>query len=442
MARLALAHMPRTTNGLVINIHRLHEAGIAGHVRGRTIFQSVDGTHQSAPYAPNTVLSRDAGQPDRRRLAMKHEIDTTSLMTLLPLFVRAEDALARLDERALRSSIADGFSERRHFFDAVGALWVAGELVHLEDLVLHDAHMDARTPSHELTIAHAVLRARRRIWTSDTYWALSETGMTVLTGIGGEQQRAPELKSAYRDHDNDDHEPDAPLATELAEIDAILERSSRLLDDLARGVREAKPEPTRPERADDRLALLDDEDWDEAARLREWRSVISIADALPPTLGAAVLFDAWEQIEPLRRQHWLGGLLVSGYLRQRGKITSHLFSFFAGLKTVRHERRRSRQRLVRLQSFLEAMVESADLGLKEMDRLSLAQQQMQMRFKDRRSNSSLPNLAQFVLSRPMVSSAMVARELKVSGRGALNLLNDIGIREITGRGRYRAWGII
>lgn len=373
---------------------------------------------------------------------MNHEIDATSLMTLLPLFVQAEDALARLDERALRSSIVEGFSERRHFFDAVGALWVAGELVHLEDLVLHDAHMDARTPSHELTIAHAVLRARRRIWTSDPYWALSEAGMTVLTGIGGEQQRAPELKSAYRDHDNDDHEPDAPLANELAEIDAVLARSSRLLDDLARGVRDTNPEPARQERPDDRLALLDDEDWDEAARLREWRSVIAIADAFPPTLGAAVLFDAWEQIEPLRRQHWLGGLLISGYLRQRGKITSHLFSFFAGLKTVRHERRRARQRLVRLQSFLEAMVESADLGMKEMDRLSLAQTQMQMRFKDRRSNSSLPHLAQFVLSRPMVSSAMVARELKVSGRGALNLLNDIGIREITGRGRYRAWGII
>jgi hypothetical protein len=88
------------------------------------------------------------------------------------------------------------------------------------------------------------------------------------------------------------------------------------------------------------------------------------------------------------------------------------------------------------------MMESADLGLKEMDRLLLAQTQMEMRFKDRRSNSSLPELARFVLSRPMVSSAMVARELRISSRGALNLLNDIGIREITGRGRYRAWGII
>ena len=90
----------------------------------------------------------------------------------------------------------------------------------------------------------------------------------------------------------------------------------------------------------------------------------------------------------------------------------------------------------------EPMAESAATGLKEMDRLSLARKQMELRFRDRRSNSSLPQLADFVLSRPMVSSSMVAKQLRVTSRGALNLLNEIGIREITGRGRYRAWGII
>jgi hypothetical protein len=98
--------------------------------------------------------------------------------------------------------------------------------------------------------------------------------------------------------------------------------------------------------------------------------------------------------------------------------------------------------LTRLLAFLEAMSESAATGLKEMDRLTLARTQMELRFRDRRSNSSLPQLADFVLSRPMVSSAMVAKQLKVTSRGALNLLNEIGIREMTGRGRYRAWGIL
>jgi hypothetical protein len=190
-----------------------------------------------------------------------YEIDTAQLKALLPLFVRAEDALARLDERALRSSIASGFSERRHFFDAIGAMWVAGELVHLEDLVLHDAHMDVRAPSHELTIAHAILRARRRIWTSEAPWALSDAGISVLTGIGGEQDRAPESKSAYPDHDEDDHEPDALLTAELAEIDAVLARSSRLLDDLARGSPQVVVAPLEPspDQNQDRLGLFDDE---------------------------------------------------------------------------------------------------------------------------------------------------------------------------------------
>ncbi len=33
-------------------------------------------------------------------------------------------------------------------------------VVHLEDLVLHDAEKDVRGPTHELTRAHVVLRTR------------------------------------------------------------------------------------------------------------------------------------------------------------------------------------------------------------------------------------------------------------------------------------------
>ncbi|EPE94985.1 RHE_PE00001 family protein [Rhizobium grahamii] len=376
---------------------------------------------------------------------MRYEIDSPLLISLVPAVVQAEDSLARLDERAARASVADGFGERRHFFDAVGALWVAGELVHVEDLVLHDAHMDTRAPSHELTIAHAVLRLRRRLWYAPPDWALSPSGLAILaSGVEGEGSGATKFAEPVAWQAEEDVHDDV-LSAELAEIDAILERSQRLLDSHHNAAAAAPAEQrdqTQEKRIDDPLGLFDDEEWDEAARLRAWRKTIAIADALPATLGAAVIFEAWERIEPLRRQHWLGGLLVSSYLRSRGKVTSHLFAFYAGLKMVRHEKRRARDRLTRLQAFLEAMVESAAAGLKEMDRLVLARTQMEIRFRDRRSNSSLPQLADFVLSRPMVSSAMVARELRVTSRGALNLLNDIGIREITGRGRYRAWGII
>jgi len=376
---------------------------------------------------------------------MRYDIDAATLQTLLPAIAGAEDALARLDERAARSPVGQGFAERSHFFDAAGALWVAGELVHVEDLVLHDAHMDSRAPSHELTIAHCVLRTRRRIETADPGWALSPTGLGVLTAstMEGEERASQAGGFAPSESEPDDQDDEAPLAAEIAELDALLARSQRVLDRHAGKTAEEEPaEVAPPQRDDDPLGLFGDDEWNEGERLQEWRGLIPFADQLPPSLAAAVLFDAWERIEPLRRQHWLGGLLIASSLRARGKVASHLFSFHTGLKQIRHERRRSRDRLTRLQAFLGAMRESAAAGLKEIDRLSLARKQMELRFRSRRSNSSLPQLADFVLSRPMVSAAMVARELGVTQRGALNLINEIGIREFTGRGRYRAWGII
>jgi len=62
---------------------------------------------------------------------------------------------------SFRAATAAGASAFRDAADAPG---LEGELVYREDLVLHDAHMDIRTPTHELTRAPAVLRARRRIF--------------------------------------------------------------------------------------------------------------------------------------------------------------------------------------------------------------------------------------------------------------------------------------
>lgn len=103
--------------------------------------------------------------------------------------------MARLDERLARSPVRDGFVERQHFADAAAALWLVGELVHVEDLVLHDAHMDIRTPTHELTRAHAVLRTRRRILSQKPDWALGREGFLALTGRGGAMPAAEGQKN-------------------------------------------------------------------------------------------------------------------------------------------------------------------------------------------------------------------------------------------------------
>ena len=50
---------------------------------------------------------------------------------------------------------------------------IAGELVHLEDLVLHEASYDICSPTHELTRDHGVLGAESR-------WALSAADLDTL----------------------------------------------------------------------------------------------------------------------------------------------------------------------------------------------------------------------------------------------------------------------
>ena len=108
---------------------------------------------------------------------MGYTIESLPLQALLPAIGRAEDRLARLDEQVRCSSVGEGFVERGHFFDAAASMWVGGELVHVEDLVLHDERMDVRAPTHELTIAHRILRARRRIASAKPGWAVSDAGI-------------------------------------------------------------------------------------------------------------------------------------------------------------------------------------------------------------------------------------------------------------------------
>src|SRR3954447_19620232 len=205
-------------------------------------------------------------------------------MLAVPL-AAAEDALARLDERLGSSPIREGWVSRTHFLDACASLWLQGELVHLEDLVLHDAGMDQRAPTHELTGAHAVLRTRRRIASTQPGWATSPLGLAALSkgreedGEGAPahdpaQSQEPEEERAGEGAIDDD-----AFAAQLAAIDVLLERSTRVLAG------------SLPPRAQDPLALVYDLDWDEADRLEAWRRGVEDTRALPPLLAAAVAFD-------------------------------------------------------------------------------------------------------------------------------------------------------
>jgi hypothetical protein len=47
-----------------------------------------------------------------------------------------------------------------------------------------------------------------------------------------------------------------------------------------------------------------------------------------------------------------------------------------------------------------------------------------------------------MMAKPLVSAGMVAKTLEVTPQAARRIVAELGLREMTGRGRFRAWGIL
>ncbi|MEI3807176.1 RHE_PE00001 family protein [Agrobacterium sp. CCNWLW32] len=378
-------------------------------------------------------------------ISMAYDLAKISMTALMEPAFRAGIGLARLDERIARSPVGAGFLERSQFTDACASLWIDGELVHLEDLVLHDATRDIRTPTHELTVARDVLRTRRRIAAQSPEWALSAEGIRNLrqtADINSVDADAAEPASVVRpgvaigpeaEGDDGDDAENLP-GVDYAAIDAVLARSEAAIENA-----------TRPGRggAAERDPLVYDLDWDEGARLEEWRDVLRQAENLPAVLQAIVALDAWNELSVLQHAPWLGRLFAASILRQAGVTTgTHLAAINLGLKTIPVDRRRHRDRETRLLAIAHGLLAAAELGLKEHDRLTLAKTMMDRKLEGRRTSSKLPELVELVMAKPLVSAGMVAKTLDVTPQAARRIVLELGLREMTGRGRFRAWGVI
>jgi hypothetical protein len=378
---------------------------------------------------------------------MRYDLSKLPIQSLLRPISDAGVALARLDERIARSPVGSGWIERMHFVDACASLWIDGELVHLEDLVLHDAGADIRAPSHELTIARDVLRARRRIAAQPAGWALSLDGLRSLRGLGAESgvaaAPAPEMPAAASasggsssagEGETGESRQEDSLAAEFAAIDAAIARSEAAIT----GVRSAGG---RGEREKDPLVY--DLDWDEDERLEEWRMVLAETEDLPPVLRAIVVLDAWNALQVLQHAPWLGRLLAGSVLHQAGVTSAaHLAAVNLGLRSIPVDQRRHPRRETRLLAVARGLVAAAETGLKEHDRLVLARQVMERKLIGRRTSSKLPELIEMVIARPLVHSGTVAGMLGVTPQAALKIIGELGLREMTGRRRFRAWGTL
>ncbi|WP_235984364.1 helix-turn-helix domain-containing protein [Mesorhizobium neociceri] len=81
-------------------------------------------------------------------------------------------------------------------------------------------------------------------------------------------------------------------------------------------------------------------------------------------------------------------------------------------------------------------------GLKEHDRLVMAESQMERRLRERRVSSKLSDLIELELSRPLVSTGMVQKGLIVTKQGALNLVGELWAARDDGQGKVSGVGIV
>ena len=299
----------------------------------------------------------------------------------------ATDRLARLDQRLRDSDLRTAWIGRAHFEEASASAWLDGDLVTLEELVLYDANAAPALGGSAVFRAHTVLVSRR--------------------ALAGQS------------------------ANEILTVDNIVALQTRR--DTVDAAFGANP------------FVAYDPNWDTAGRVAAWLDVLPTLATLPALPAAALALDAWHALEPVEHGNAaLGRLLIPAYLQRRGPLAMPALCLGAGLRALRRPPALQHPIGRAIAGFCDA-VAAADHGLALHARLVLARQRLDRHLNGRRRSSRLPALLALVLEHPLVSAALIAQRLKMSPQratGYLTLLARTGVlRELSGRGRFRIYGL-
>ncbi|MBW4652282.1 MAG: DUF1612 and helix-turn-helix domain-containing protein [Kaiparowitsia implicata GSE-PSE-MK54-09C] len=394
----------------------------------------------------------------------RYDISRAECKTLVSDCAAASEAaaiaLARFDERVLRAEpvLAEGGRQRGHAFEAQALIGLTGGLCPLEDLVLHDAGMDVRSPTREIARAAAMLAERRRLARREPAEILSPSALrqrlgitpppepdgpdrVTTTAVAVKKLAAPWDRIGLDDDEDQAVEDEPDLEEEglgnpaFAEIDALLVRTRKKLDawnDLSSD-------------AGRKNLILRDPAYEAAGRFARWLNILEEGRRLPAALAAALALDAWLWLEPSERAGELGFALAATVLRQRGLAAAHLPLAGVGLRRAKFRWSPHQALSLRIAGLLGALSEAAAFGQADLDRLSLARVVMLRKCEGRRGNSKLAELVDLFVASPLVTVQLAAARLQVTPQAVEAMLKELGgslPRELTGRKRYRAWGIL
>jgi len=309
--------------------------------------------------------------------------------SILDAFLRADEALARLDERAKLSPLQAAWSNRLLYRNACAAMHTLNCVVYLDDLVLFDGHAFSGAMYPDLSAALGILK----LWQGGLH---EDAAMLLRSPMPGELPR--------------------PLASQIA----------------------ADPEVKR-----DVPDYFWDRDWDEQGRLQRWHRVMQEAAQRPPLLAAAITWDAWHMLAPEQQGTWRSTLLAAIVLRARGKTLNLLLPIDIGQRLSRGRWDLRHDYVQRMTVFFEMVTCAVQAASKELIGLTSANERMRLRIKDASKNSRLPALADLMLAKPIVSIPLASRELRISKQALRVMIPRLGSapREITERARYRCWTV-